>query len=247
MSKNSGNYSFYYLFIFFISVYSINYCSNTNIESNTIKASTVYNINNKNTSKTIKERSNIYNKKDKKHSKNINHNNNINKHKKYYKISNKGKLHIKKYESCVLTIYNIKNHKGKTERYNTIGYGHQLRPGDKYYSRKSITQSEADKLFESDINIINESINRLMSELDSRFNPSQDFIDGFGSLVYNCGESGIRNSILFKRLKNCRYNNNIINKKDLEYAVSAVRNINITHKGHIDRRETECLLMQSII
>lgn len=241
MSKKSENYSFCYLFIFFIGIYSINYCSNRKVELNTIKASTVYNINNTKPSKTIKEHSNIYNKKGKEVSK-------INKaNKRYYKISNKGKLHIKKYESCVLTVYNIKNHNGKYERHNTIGYGHQLRPGDKYYNRKSITQKEADKLFESDINIINESINQLISELDSRFNPSQDFIDAFGSLVYNCGESGVRNSILFKRLKNCRYNNNTINKKDLEYAISSVRNMNITHKGHIDRRETECLLMQSII
>lgn len=245
MVKNSGNYSFCYLFMFFIGVYSINYCSNHNTELNTIKASTVYNINNKSNNKqynkTIKEHSNIYNKKDKKRSKNIKQN------KRYYRISKKGQKHIKEHESCVLTLYNIKNNKGKYEKYSTIGYGHQLRPGDKYYNRKSISQSEAEKIFESDMRIINESINRLISELSKQFEPSQDFIDGFGSLVFNCGESGVRNSELFKRLKRCRYKNGVINKQDYEYAISAVRNMNITHKGHINRRETECLLMQGII
>lgn len=238
-----SNNNFVYFLSFVITVYSVNYCSNKyNTINNTAKASNItstVNLNNNNNLiyKTNKEKarktkdftSNIYNKN--------------NKTKKSYKVSKKGQKHIKEHESCVLTVYNIKN----KEKYNTIGYGHQLRPGDKYYNRKSITQSEADRIFESDMRIINESINRLISELSKQFEPSQDFIDGFGSLVFNCGESGVRNSVLFKRLKRCRYKNGIINKQDYEYAISAVRNMNITHKGHINRRETECLLMQGCL
>lgn len=241
-----SNSNFVYFLSFVITIYGINYCSNKyNTTNNTVSANNItntisltnnniiYKINNKKARKTKDFHSNIYNKN--------------NKTKKSYKVSKKGQKHIKEHESCVLTLYNIKNNKGKYEKYNTIGYGHQLRPGDKYYNRKSISQFEAEKIFESDMRIINESINRLISELSKQFEPSQDFIDGFGSLVFNCGESGVRNSELFKRLKRCRYKNGVINKQDYEYAISAVRNMNITHKGHINRRETEYLLMQGII
>ena len=237
--KSNNNFAYFLSFV--ITAYCINYCSNKyQTTNNTAKANSVTNtvkLNNNN----IIYKTNSKPRKTKDFSSNIYNKNN--KTKKSYKVSKKGQKHIKEHESCVLTVYNIKN----KERYNTIGYGHQLRPGDKYYNRKSISQSEAEKIFESDMKIINESVNRLISELSEHFNPSQDFIDGFGSLVFNCGEYGVRNSELFKRLKRCRYKNGIINKQDYEYAISAVRSMNITHKGHINRRETECLLMQGYL
>ena len=76
------------------------------------------------------------------------------------------------------------------------------------------------------------------------FKPSQGFVDGIGSLIYNCGEEGVRNTRFFSRLKKCRYDEsgNIL-KKDLEYALAVVKETNITMSGHKPRRAAEYDIM----
>lgn len=169
-----------------------------------------------------------------------------------YHISKHGINFIKKFESCSLKKYKYKRKNGTYEKYYTIGWGHVLYPNDKYYNRKSITQSEADKLFEEDTKWLNQSCNNLISELSPHFKPTQGFIDGLCSLIYNCGENGIRNSKFFIALKNCRYNKDektgiyYINKKDYAYCMTLVKHTKIFEPGHKPRRKAESKLMATI-
>ena len=74
----------------------------------------------------------------------------------------------------------------------------------------------------------------------------QDFIDGLGSLIYNCGERGVTLTKFYDRLQKCRYDKNgagNINTNDLRYAIAAVKTDRISAKGHIERRYNEHLMM----
>ena len=154
-----------------------------------------------------------------------------------YKVSSKGESLIKGFESCSLTAYVLKG-----ETFKTIGWGHRIYDGEDIPD--NISQQDADRLFRKDIDSVNSSINVLMGEVSPMFKPSQGFIDGIGSLIYNCGEAGVRNTRFFTRLKNCRYDEdgNII-KKDLEYALAIVKHTNVTMTGHKSRRIAEYELM----
>lgn len=170
-----------------------------------------------------------------------------------YKISKVGMNHIKKYESCRLHRYRIRKPNGKYEKYETIGWGHQIYPSDPLYNNKlkKISQKHADRLFERDCNKLNISVNRLIGELNHRFSPSQGFIDGLASLVYNCGERGVRESTFFQRMKRCRFAKQadgtyLINESDYYFSIAAVKTMKIFMKGHKPRRKAEHRLMAQI-
>lgn len=139
-----------------------------------------------------------------------------------YSISNKGLEYIKKYEKCSLTAYWDSNG-------YSIGYGHH---GKDVKRGMKISKSQADKYFREDIKWVNEAINRLLNSLPVKHKFSQNFIDGLGDLIYNCGEGGVCNSEFYKRLKNCRKNN----KNDMNFTIAAIKNMKITSPGHIERR-----------
>lgn len=156
-------------------------------------------------------------------------------------ISNDGANLIKNFESCRLTAYKLKGE----SRY-TIGYGHVIYPGDN--TPMKITKSQAEKILKNDLKKYNICIQDMLSELDHRFRYTQSFIDGLGSLVYNCGPDGVKKTIFWKRMKQCRFDKstNNINTDDLKFAIAAVRTANISsryRKGHTYRRKVETRVM----
>ena len=157
---------------------------------------------------------------------------------KRYELSRKGKNFIKKNEICKLKAYNDPDPKRRS-----VGWGHQIQPGEKL---EHITQKKADELFEKDVEWVNAAINRLIAKNDKRFVYTQGFIDGLGSLIYNCGERGVTLTTFWERWQKCRYDKNApgyINKNDLHYTIAAVKSSRISAKGHIERRYNEHLLM----
>lgn len=158
--------------------------------------------------------------------------------KKTYALSKVGKDFIKKHETCVLHAYNDPDPKRRS-----VGWGHQIRPGE---NLEVITQEKADELFEIDIQWVNDAINRLISKNDNRFIYTQGFIDGLGSLIYNCGERGVTQTTFYARWQNCRYDKNepgFINYNDLVYTISGVKTSRISAPGHVQRRYDEYLMM----
>ena len=155
-----------------------------------------------------------------------------------YRLSRNGKNFIKSKETCVLTAYNDPDPKRRS-----VGWGHQIQPGEKL---EHITQKKADELFEKDIEWVNDAINRLIKQHDGRFIYSQGFVDGLGSLIYNCGERGVTLTEFWDRWSRCRYDKNtpgFINQNDLNYTIAAVKTSRISAKGHIERRYDEHKLM----
>lgn len=146
-----------------------------------------------------------------------------------YSISNRGKESIKKYESCQLTAYWDSNG-------YSIGYGHH---GSDVYKGMKVSKSHANKLFIKDIESVNASINRLITALPVNHKFSQNFIDGLGDLIFNCGEAGVKKSDFYKRLMRCRKNN----KQDLHFAIAAVKSLRISCSGHKTRRYNTHKLM----
>ena len=156
-------------------------------------------------------------------------------------ISNDGVNLIKNFESCRLTAYKLKGE----SRY-TIGYGHVIYPGDN--TPMKITKSQAEKILNNDLKKYNIYLQDMLGELDHRFRYTQSFIDGLGSLVYNCGPDGVKKTIFWKRMKQCRFDKstNNINTDDLKFAIAAVRTANISsryRKGHTYRRKVETRVM----
>lgn len=158
-----------------------------------------------------------------------------NKHKPT-KISSAGIELIKQYEQCKLKAYRIKG-----EKYNTIGWGHVIRPGDK--TPNKISQAHADKLLEQDLQWVNEAACRLISKLNKDVVMSQGFFDGLCSMIYNCGERGVETSLFYKRLQNSRFHGNKINSDDLRYSIAAVKQSRISQPGHVPRRYDEHKMM----
>lgn len=155
-----------------------------------------------------------------------------------YQLSKQGKNFIKSHELCVLDAYNDPDPQRRS-----VGWGHQIQPGE---NLEHITQKKADELFEKDIQWVNAAINRLIANNDKRFIYTQGFIDGLGSLIYNCGETGVTLTEFYSRWKKCRYDKNepgYINKNDLCYAIAAVKTSRISAPGHIERRYNEHKLM----
>lgn len=149
-----------------------------------------------------------------------------------YSMSMQGHNFTKKYENCVLNRYWDGNG-------YSIGYGHHFTKGENY---RKISKVKANELFRKDIQKTNKSINRLLKKFEGKVKFKQGFINGLGDLIYNCGEGGVKRSTFYKRLMNCRIKNGRINKKDFDYALSAVKSCKVTQRGHIKRRH-ECYEM----
>lgn len=141
-------------------------------------------------------------------------------------MSKTGHNIIKSYETCQLEKY-------KDSHGYSIGWGHLIKPGEKY---EKISQKVADELFIKDIQWVNEAINRLLKPVNkAKF--SQNFIDGLGDLIYNCGEAGVKNTTFYKRLLACRIDKfGNINKNDFNFTVVAVKSAHVYENGHKKRR-----------
>lgn len=167
-----------------------------------------------------------------------------NKNKKIvYKVSAKGENLIKNFEKCELSCYRING-----ESFNTIGWGHQIKSSDPKWLRRMtvgerINQKTADELFRKDMEEVNSHINYMLNTLPHDFTYTQGFIDGLGSLVYNCGLSNIMNSTFWQRLKSCRSHRGSINEDDLEYTLAAVKTTYVIMNGHKIRRLEEYKIM----
>lgn len=155
-----------------------------------------------------------------------------------YKISKIGKNFIKQHETCVLKAYNDPDPKRRS-----VGWGHQIQPGE---NLETITKAKADELFEEDVQWVNDAINRLIKQNNQNFIYTQGFIDGLGSLIYNCGERGVTLTEFYNRWQKCRYDKNEpngINMKDWLYTIAAVKTSRISAPGHIKRRYNEHKMM----
>lgn len=150
-----------------------------------------------------------------------------------YSISNNGKQFIKNQEKCILTAYWDSNG-------YSIGWGHHSSDVKK---NMKISKSQANKLFNEDIKVIESAANRLINNLPYKYKFSQGFFDGLCSLIYNAGEGGVQKSEFYQRLKKCRVKNGIINKNDLKFSIAGVKTSRISCKGHISRRYDEHKLM----
>jgi GH24 family phage-related lysozyme (muramidase) len=154
---------------------------------------------------------------------------------KSYMISAEGIKMIKDFEKCVLTAY-------PDAGSWSIGYGHHTA---EVYEGMKITQAQADKYFESDIKKCAGSVKRLLSALPYEYEFSQGFIDGMFSLVYNCGEGGVKRSVFYQRLMNCRVVDGVMDESDFNFTVAGVKLTQAKTKHHIERRHKEHLMMLS--
>jgi GH24 family phage-related lysozyme (muramidase) len=151
-----------------------------------------------------------------------------------YSLSNVGKAHIKKHESCQLTAYWDSNG-------YSIGYGHHNKSVTK---GMRISKKQADKLFNEDVKVVENAANKMLSKFKCNF--SQSFFDGLCDLIYNCGESGVKNSEFWKRMSKCRIQNKKINKNDLNFTIAAVKTMRIYAEGHKARRyETHLMMLKN--
>lgn len=155
-----------------------------------------------------------------------------------YSISNNGKQFIKNHEQLRLKAYN-----DPTPTKRSIGWGHQIQPGENY---TKITEVKANELFDNDIKKIEVSVNRLLKKTNPNFKYTQGFIDGMCSLVYNCGEYGVSTTDFYKRLLKCRPDNSEdnIKEEDLNFTLVAVKTSKIFCEGHKIRRMNEYNLMR---
>lgn len=154
-----------------------------------------------------------------------------------YKMSRNAHEFIKSFEKCRLTAYRIPG-----EKYNTIGWGHYL---DEKHERniKQITQSRADELFREDVAWVDKAITDMLNDVNPDYTWPQGIVDGLGSLVYNCGERGVRTTEFYRRLQNCRFHDGVIDKQDIDYTLAAVKNTRCTKPGHHKRRIGEYEMM----
>ena len=156
----------------------------------------------------------------------------------FIKISRYGREQIKEFEKLSLTSY----HDGGKGR-KSIGYGHQIKTTDpkwlrdKYYGG-SITKRQAERLFDKDITeFVEPALNRLNCEMIENGvntdNLSQSFYDALGSLIYNCGENGVKQTEFYRLLK----------RGKVQKAIALVPTTKITAKGHKERRKREAEMM----
>ena len=174
-----------------------------------------------------------------------------------FTISEDGIEHIKQYEKCVLKPY----YATKSEKQRgilTIGWGHKITKNDPEWLRKakSITQEQADLLFNNDIKVYEKELKEAFKSLPKSLqNPTlypQGTMDVCISMIYNCGRGNLKTSPFFQTLANCRIDKdtNKIDERDFYYACSKIRESCITQQGVVsqglvNRRNTECLMAQS--
>ena len=155
-----------------------------------------------------------------------------------YKISKRGYEFIKSHEKCKLAAYHIPG-----EKHNTIGWGHYLqKPSEK--NIKKISQKRADELFVQDIAWVDKAVTNMLNEVNASYKWPQGIVDGLGSLVYNCGERGVRTTEFYRRLQNCRFHNGEINASDIAYTLVVVKKTRCTKPGHYKRRLGEYKMMR---
>lgn len=152
---------------------------------------------------------------------------------KQYTISKAGIEMIKDFEKCELTAY-------PDAGGWSIGYGHHTKD---IKQGMKITKKQADKYFEEDIKMFTASVNRLINALPYEYEFSQGFIDGLFSLVYNCGEAGVRKSVFYQRLLKCRVIDGVMNESDFNFTVAGVKQSRVYCQAHIDRRYREHKMM----
>lgn len=152
---------------------------------------------------------------------------------KQYTISQKGIDTIKDFEKCALTAY-------PDAGGWSIGYGHHTKD---IHEGMKITKKQADKYFAEDIKNCTASVNRLIKALPYEYEFSQGFIDGMFSLVYNCGEGGVKRSVFYQRLLKCRVTDGIMNESDFNFTVAGVKISRVYCQAHIERRYKEHKLM----
>ena len=158
-------------------------------------------------------------------------------HKKI-KVSSQGKEMIKKFEALKLVSYRIDG-----ENSNTIGYGHKINSNDPIWLRRKwigekITEAQANEIFRNDIEkFVEPALNRIADELlENDINPNnvrQSVWDGLASLIFNCGERGVKKTAFYKYFK--------IGKFDK--AISMVDNTKVYLNGHKSRRKEEQRMM----
>jgi lysozyme len=100
-------------------------------------------------------------------------------------LSDKGRLLLEAREGCVLTVYD------DVRGFPTIGYGHLIERGENY---TTITQQQADALFQTDIQIYVNNLNNVLVTP-----ATQDEFDAMVSLSYNIGINGFDNSTVLRR------------------------------------------------
>lgn len=154
---------------------------------------------------------------------------------KTYTISENGMEFIKQYEKCVLTAY-------ADGGGWSIGYGHH---GEDVVEGMTITKEQANKFFAEDIKKVSASVKRLIEALPYEYEFSQGFIDGMFSLVYNCGEGGVKSSTFYQRLLKCRVIDGEMNDEDFKYTIAGVKESKISAPGHVKRRYDEHVMMLS--
>ena len=152
-----------------------------------------------------------------------------------YKVSIKGQNLIKKYEKLSLHVYDDAGHKA-------IGWGHRLLKNEHH---KLISSKGAQVLFNRDMAEVNKAINLILEGTNKNIVYSQKFIDGIGSLIYNCGATNIKRTVFYKRLCKCRIDKRRknVNKRDIEFALAAVKHTYIAYRGNIERRNSEYKMM----
>ena len=158
-------------------------------------------------------------------------------HKKI-KVSNQGKKMIKKFETLQLTSYRIKG-----ENSNTIGWGHKINSDDPIWLRRkwigeTITKEQADEIFRNDIeNFVEPALNRIADELlENDINPNyvrQSVWDGLASLIFNCGEQGVKTTEFYQYFKVGKFGK----------AISLVDGTKVFLNGHKVRRKEEQRIM----
>ena len=173
-----------------------------------------------------------------------------------FKISKEGINHIKKYEKCRLEPY-YATKKEKANGIRTIGWGHKVTAKDPVWLRKatSITQEQADALFEEDINIYEEEMNEAFKSLPKYLQNTdlypQGFIDACISIIYNSGRKNFKSSPVFQTLAKCRIEKDgTINQSDFIYVCSKIKESCITQDGVVlgglvTRRNIESLVAQN--
>ena len=118
------------------------------------------------------------------------------------KISAEGTARIKRYESCVLTIY--KDAAGLP----TIGYGHLLTIGEKNNRmfEGGISQQEAEALLLVDLIPAETAVNKLVT-----VPLTQPQYDSLVSFTFNCGVGALNSSSLLKSINKLASNSEITN------------------------------------
>lgn len=150
------------------------------------------------------------------------------------KTSEKGKLLLKKEEGeyvetgePVLVAYDIQ------DKSITIGWGHAERKSfSQYKVGDVISRKRAEELFKQDLKAAEDAVNDVFTSWKDKgieFYIDQNMYDAMVSMAFNMGRSGFRSTDFIQLVKQGKY----------EEAKERILTTNVTHDGHITRRERE--------